>query len=133
MGDSQDSAGQGEPAADSGKRGAERGPRSAAAGCLIVAGAIFTFFVVVPYALLAFAFWAADGSWDFEGDNRWRYWWFVKGGRAEKLGLIAPTDKLVKYSFRGSDGNFPGWTVVMYESKAAPDEIIDAYAKRCES
>ncbi len=33
---------------------------------------------------------------------------------------------------RGSDGNFPGWAVVQYESKAAPAEVIAAYAKRCE-
>lgn len=28
---------------------------------------------------------------------------------------------------------FSGWAIVQYESKAAPAEIIEAYAKRCES
>ena len=76
---------------------------------------------------------AADGSWDFEGDRNFRYWLFVSGKRVETLGLVAPTDKPVIFSFRGSDGNFPGWTVVQYESKAAPADVIGAYAKRCES
>ena len=129
MGDSPDKAGD----ATASKDGGQPRARSALPGCLVVIGVILTFFVGLPYAFLAFLFWAADGSWDFEGDNNFRYWLFVSGKRTEKLGLVAPTDKPVKYSFSGSDGNFPGWTVVNYESKAAPAEVIDAYAKRCES
>lgn len=96
-------------------------------------GVILFVFVGLPYALLALLFWAADGSWDFEGDRSVRYWMFVSGKRTEQLGLVAQTEKPVTYSFRGSDGNFPGWTVVGYESNATPAEIIAAYAKRCES
>jgi hypothetical protein len=105
---------------------------SPVAGCLVVLATVLTFFVVVPYAVLAFAFWSADGSWDFEGDGSFRYWYFYKGSRAAKLGLVEPTDKPVKYSVSESDGNFPGWTVIQYESKAAPAQVIDDYAKRCE-
>jgi hypothetical protein len=129
MGDSPDKAGDTNASKDDG----QRRPRSALPGCLVVIGTILLLFVGLPYAFLAVVFWAVDGSWDFEGNKNFRYWMFVAGKRAEKLGLVAPADKPVKYSFRGSDGNFPGWTIVQYESKAAPAEIIDAYAKRCES
>lgn len=129
MGDSPDKAGDTNAANDGGKRHR----RSALPGCLVAIGMILLVFVGLPYAFLAFLFWAADGSWDFEGDKNFRYWMFVSGKRVEKLGLVAPADKPVKYSFRGSDGNFPGWTIVQYESKAAPADVIAAYAKRCES
>ena len=129
MGNSPDNAGD----ATASKDGGERRRRSALPGCLVVIGTILMVFVGLPYAFLVLLFWAAEGSWDFEGDRNFRYWLFVSGKRVEKLGLVAPTEKPVRYSFRGSDGNFPGWTVVHYESKAAPAEVIDAYAKRCES
>ena len=129
MGDSPDNAGD----AAAPKEGGERRRRSALPGCLAAIGVILTILVGLPYAFLALAFWANDGSWDFEGDGNFRYWLFVSGKRTEQLGLVAQTEKPVKYSSRGADGNFPGWTVVMYESKAAPADVIDAYAKRCES
>jgi hypothetical protein len=128
MGDSPAKAGDTNAAKDGGER-----RRGALQGCLVVIGTILLVFIGLPYAFLALAFWAADGSWDFEGDRNFRYWMFVSGKRVEKLGLVAPTDKAVKYSFRGSDGNFPGWTVVSYDSKVAPADVIAAYAKRCES
>ena len=129
MGDLPDKAGD----ATAPKDGGDRRRLSGLPGCLVAIGVILTIFVGFPYAFLAFAFWAADGSWDFEGDGNFRYWLFVSGKRAEKLGLVAPTEKPVKYSVSGSDGNFPGWTIVQYESKAAPADVIAAYAKRCEN
>jgi len=113
----------------------DRGRRQVHAlpGCLVALATLLILFVGIPYALLALAFWAADGSWDFEGDKSFRYWFFISGKRAEKLGMVLPTDKPVKYSVSESDGNFPGWAIVQYESKAAPAEVIEAYAKRCES
>jgi hypothetical protein len=128
MGDSPDKAGDANAAKDGGER-----RRRALPGCLVAIGTLLLVFVGLPYAFLAFLFWAADGSWDFEGDRNFRYWLFVSGKRVEKLGLVAPADKPVKYSVSGSDGNFPGWTIVQYESKAAPADVIAAYAKRCES
>jgi hypothetical protein len=100
-------------------------------GCLIPLGIALLGLVVLPYSFIAFLFWAAEGSWDFEGRDNWRYWTFVKGSRTERLGLIAPADKSAKYSVRLQEGNFPGWTVVIYRSMAAPDAIAEAYAKRC--
>jgi hypothetical protein len=111
----------------------DRGRRQVHAlpGCLVALATLLILFVGIPYALLALAFWAADGSWDFEGDKSFRYWFFISGKRAEKLGVVVPTDKPVKYSVSESDGNFPGWVIVQYESKAAPAEVIEFYAKRC--
>ena len=100
-------------------------------GCLIPLGIALLVLVVLPYSFIAFLFWAAEGSWDFEGRDNWRYWAFVKGSRTEQLGLIAPADKSAKYSVSLQEGNFPGWTVVIYRSLAAPDAIAEAYAKRC--
>ncbi|MBZ0147720.1 MAG: hypothetical protein K8F62_09295 [Pseudorhodoplanes sp.] len=70
--------------------------RRALPGRLVALAALLIGFVGVTYALLAFAFWAADGSWDFEGDKSFRYWFFVSGKRAETLGVVAPTDKPVQ-------------------------------------
>lgn len=99
---------------------------------LVVLGTLLTVFVVLPFSLLAFAFWAAEGSWDFEAGS-FRYWVFMKGSRAEKLGLVSPTGKPVTYSVRLGEGNFPGWTVIQYESSLPPAEVMDVYAKRCEA
>ena len=129
MDDSPDKAGD----ATASKDGGQPRARSALPGCLAVIGMILTIFVGLPYAFLVLLFWAAEGSWDFEGDRNFRYWLFVSGKRTEQLGLVARTDKPVRYSFRVSDGNFPGWTAVSYESTAAPADVIAAYAKRCES
>ena len=130
MGDSQNNADEG--AATKAKDGA-RAYLGAAAGCLAIAGTILTVFVALPFAIIAFAFWAAEGSWNFEGDRNIRYWLFVSGKRAERLGLVAPTEKPVRYSVGLPEGNFPGWTIMTYDSKATPDEVIEAYAKRCET
>ena len=100
-------------------------------GCLIPLGTALLVLVVLPYSFIAFLFWAADGSWDFEGRSGWRYWLFVKGSRTEQLGLISPADKPAKYSVSLQEGNFPGWTVVIYRSMAAPGVTAEAYVKRC--
>jgi len=128
MGDSPDNA---EQAASTPKPDGGRRRLSPLPGFLVAIGTILFVFVVVPYALLAFAFWAAEGSWNFEGDKNLRYWLFVGGSRAERLGLVAPTEKAVRYSVSLEEGNFPGWTIVQYESKAAPAEVIEFYTKRC--
>jgi hypothetical protein len=100
-------------------------------GCLIPSVVVLLLLVGLPYAFLAFAFWAVEGSWDFEGRNNLRYWLFVKGTRVERLGLIAPTQAPASYSVRLQEGNFPGWTVVIYRSTAEPDAVAKAYAQRC--
>jgi hypothetical protein len=129
MGDSPDNTGDATAPKESG-----RGSRlSGLPGCLAAIGLILFVFVGLPYAFLVLLFWVGEGSSDFEGDRNFRYWLFVSGKRAEKLGLVTPTEKPVKYSVSGSDGNFPGWTVVQYESKAGPADVIAAYAERCES
>lgn len=87
-------------------------------------------FIATPFALLAFAFWAADGSWDFEGDGNLRYWIFAKGSRMERLGIVMPVGK-VHYSVSLQEGNFPGWSVAQYDSSALPEAILESYAERC--
>jgi hypothetical protein len=101
-------------------------------GCLIPLGTALLLLVILPFGFFAFGFWAADGSWDFEGRDGIRYWVFVKGSRLERLGLIEPTDEPGKYSVSLQDGNFPGWTVLTYRSVAPPEAVIGAYAKRCQ-
>jgi hypothetical protein len=95
--------------------------------------ALVAFFAVVvggPFLLLALAFWAADGSWDFEGNGNLRYWLFVKGSRLERLGAVEPTGPL-RYSVSLQEGTFPGWSVAQYDSRALPEAILDAYAEHC--
>lgn len=87
-------------------------------------------FVASPFALIAFGFWAADGSWDFEGERNLRYWIFAKGSRMERLGMVMPTAP-VRYSVSLQEGNFPGWSVAQYDSAALPEAILDSYAGRC--
>lgn len=100
-------------------------------GCLIPLGTALLLLVVLPYSVIAFLFWAAEGSWDFEGQDNLRYWLFVKGSRTERLGLVSPTNAPVKYSVSLQEGTFPGWTVLSYHSNAEPEAIVAAYAERC--
>ena len=100
-------------------------------GCLIPLGTALLVLVVLPYAFFAFVFWAVDGSWDFEGRGGWRYWVFVKGSRLDRLGLVEPTEQPGKYSVSLQEGNFPGWKMLTYHSKAAPGTVVDAYQSRC--
>jgi hypothetical protein len=100
-------------------------------GCLIPLGTALLLLVVLPYAFIAFLFWATEGSWDFEGRASWRYWVFVKGSRLDKLGFVAPTSAQPRYSVSLQEGTFPGWTVLTYRSTASPDAIVEAYAKHC--
>ena len=118
------------------QRTAANAVSSGLSGCLVAIRAVWSFLpsVGLPYAFLALAFWAADGSWDFEGDNNnFRYWLFVSGKQVEEARIGGADRESGQYSVSGSDGNFPGRTIVQYESKAAPAEVIDAYTKRCES
>ncbi len=85
--------------------------------------------VIIPLALVATAFWAADGSWDFEGRGI-KYWIFVQGARLEALGIVEPVGA-VKYSISLQEGTFPGWNIAIYESAAQPEKIIAAYGERC--
>jgi hypothetical protein len=96
---------------------------------IIVLAVVLTVMVAIPFALLATAFWAADGSWDFEGRG-FKYWMFVQGTRLERLGTVEPTSAL-KYSISLGEGNFPGWNIVSYESAALPEKIISFYGERC--
>jgi hypothetical protein len=96
---------------------------------IIALAVVLTIIVAIPFALIATAFWAADGSWDFEGRG-FKYWMFVQGSRLERLGTIEPRGA-VKYSISLQEGNFPGWNIATYESAALPDKIIAAYGERC--
>jgi hypothetical protein len=102
-------------------------------GCLtaLIPLALVAFVVVaIPYVFLATLFWAADGDWKFEGRG-FRYWLLVKGSRLERLGFVAPTPVSAKYSIGFQEGNFPGWSIVQYESSAQPFAIAEDYAQRC--
>lgn len=102
-------------------------------GCLtaLIPLALVAFIVLaIPYLFLATLFWAADGDWQFEGRG-FRYWLFVKGSRLEQLGFVAPTPVPAKYSIGLQEGNFPGWSIVQYESSAQPFAIAEAYEQRC--
>jgi hypothetical protein len=101
-------------------------------GFLIPLGTALLMLVILPFGFVAFGFWAADGSWDFEGRDGIRYWVFVKGSRLDRLGLVEPTEQPGKYSVSLQEGNFPGWKVLTYHSVAAPESGIGAYAKRCQ-
>jgi hypothetical protein len=101
-------------------------------GCLIPLGTALLLLVVLPYSFIAFLFWAADGSWDFEGRGGVRYWVFVKGSRLDRLGLVSPeTSPPPRYSVSLQEGNFPGWRVLSYQSAETPETIVAIYAKRC--
>ena len=92
-------------------------------------GAAVFIAVAVPVALIATAFWAAEGSWDFE-DGGLKHWIFVQGSRLDRLGTIEPTGS-VKFSVRLEEGTFPGWSVATYESAALPEKIISFYGELC--
>jgi hypothetical protein len=102
-------------------------------GCLtaLIPLALIAFVVLaIPYLFLATLFWAADGDWKFEGRG-FRYWLLVKGSRLERLGFVAPTPAPARYSIGLQEGNFPGWSIVQYESSAQPFAIAEDYAQRC--
>lgn len=87
--------------------------------------------LLVPYVALAALFWAADGAWEFAGPGL-RHWIFVRGSRLDRLGLVEPVaDADVRYSISLQEGTFPGWSIAMYQSTAAPEEVSRAYAGRC--
>jgi hypothetical protein len=92
---------------------------------------VLTIMVAVPLGIIALGFWAAEGSWDFEGRGI-KYWMLVQGSRLERLGTVEPTASAVKYSIRFGEGNFPGWNIAAYENAAQPEKIIAAYGERCQ-
>jgi hypothetical protein len=94
--------------------------------------AVFAIAVVLatPVGLLWVLFWAADGSWEFEGQSGVRHWLFIKGKWIDRIGLVEPAGP-ARYSVRLQEGNFPGWAVLNYDSSAAPAAILNAYAERC--
>ena len=98
---------------------------------LLLAGSVVALMAAVPYALLWTLFWAASGSWDFDGNHSLKRWLLVKGSRLEQLGLVALAMAPARYCVRFQEGTFPGWRVVSYDSSASPADIIAAYADRC--
>ena len=98
---------------------------------LLPALSVVALLAVVPYALLCTQFWAASGSWDFEGSGGLKRWLLVTGSRLDQLGFVAETTAPARYSVRFQEGTFPGWRVVGYASTASPADIIAAYADRC--
>ena len=83
---------------------------------LIALTSVLFVFIGLPYAFLVSVFWAADGSWNFEGRGV-RYWLFVSGTRTERLGLVAPAGGAPKYSVGLQEGTFPGWAIVSYRQR----------------
>jgi hypothetical protein len=110
--------------------GGGHGCIGALATFLAVLGSVLVVFVGIPFALIGFAFWSAEGAWEFEGRGLY-YSLFMSGSRAERLGLVEPIAGTVKYSVSLQEGTFPGWAVIGYDSKAAPEAIIEAYAQNC--
>lgn len=92
---------------------------------LVLAGVI-----CAPVLVVMAALWAADGSWRFEGHGP-KYWFFVKGSRLERLGLVAPSGALPSYTIRLAEGTDPGSSAVAYESLAQPQDVLSTYAARC--
>jgi hypothetical protein len=101
------------------------------AKALLGAGCVLAMIVALPSAFLWTLFWMASGSWDFEGDKGLRHWLLVKGSRLDRLGLVAPTSSVPRYSVSFQEGTFPGWRVLVYNSSASPPAIVAAYAERC--
>jgi hypothetical protein len=99
---------------------------------LIPLGSVLLVMVILPFSFFVVAFWAAEGSWDFEGRSGWRYWVFLKGSRLDRLGLVSPAPAPPpRFSVRFQEGTFPGWKVLSYPSTEMPETILAAYAKRC--
>ena len=86
--------------------------------------------VTSPITLLGFAFWAADGNWEFAGGG-FRHWLFVKGSTVDRLGFVTATAEPARYVVRLGEGNDPGEVAMEYESGAAPEQVVDVYAERC--
>jgi len=120
----------GDPSLPNGPPRARRSRLPSWAMSLLVVAIVVVPLIATPYFLIAGLFWAAEGSWDFQGGG-WRHWLFVRGSRLERLGLVAPAGDPPKYSVRLQEGTFPGWSVVGYRSSATPDAIATAYADRC--
>lgn len=99
----------------------------------IIAFAALAFAVVTsPITLTAFAFWAADGAWEFDGGGL-RHWTLVKGSTADRLGVVAAAAQPAHFVVRLAEGTDPGAISVSYESAASPADILAAYANRCEA
>jgi len=86
--------------------------------------------VTSPFTLLGFAFWAADGSWEFAGDG-FRHWVFIKGTTVDRLGFVAATGEPPRYVVRQGEGTDPGAIFAVYDSRATPSDIVGTYAERC--
>ena len=96
----------------------------------VLAVALVLMVALSPFLLIAFAFWAADGAWRFEGDSGVRYWMFVQGTRLERLGFVERAGP-PRYSISLQEGNFPGWSILSYDSNAQPAAILATYAQHC--
>ena len=83
-----------------------------------------------PWLLIGFAFWAADGAWTFQGHGL-AHWVFVRGSRLDKLVEVERDGQPVRYSVSLQEGNFPGWSIATYTSRASPSQIGATYAERC--
>jgi hypothetical protein len=86
--------------------------------------------VTSPITLLQFAFWAADGNWEFAGGG-FRHWLFVKGSTVDRLGFVTATAEPARYVVRLGEGNDPGEVAAEYDSGAAPEDVVGIYAERC--
>ena len=97
---------------------------------IVVSVALAVAIVTSPVTLLGLAFWAAGGSWEFDGGGL-RHWLFVKGSTVDRLGFVAATGKPARYVVRLAEGTDPGAIFVAYDSRAMPGDVISAYAERC--
>lgn len=94
-----------------------------------IGGAILAI-VAVPFLVIALGFWAADGAWEFEGTGL-RHWLFVRGTRLERLGTIGAVEGPIRYSISLQEGTFPGWSIAIYNTRAEPSAVAQAYAQLC--
>lgn len=94
---------------------------------LIIAGVL-----AGPWMVLALAFWATDGAWDFEGRGA-RHWLLVQGSRLDRMGLVEVSSTPVSYSVSLQEGTFPGWRIAIYASRASPADVVAAYTERCKA
>jgi hypothetical protein len=88
---------------------------------VFVIAIVVTVMLAIPLALVAAAFWAAEGSWDFEGRG-FKYWVFVKGTRLERLGAVEPVG-VIRYSISIGEGNFPGWTLPSTKARRSRSKL----------
>jgi hypothetical protein len=83
--------------------------------------------IALPFGLMALAFHFKEFT--FQGGGV-REWLFVRGSVADKLGLSAPQGR-VWYRVRGTDGNAPASTEVLYHSTLSPTDVVEAFAAAC--